>query len=176
MNRCTSFSLLFGIATLPSVALCAWPDRPIKIIVPYAPGAAGDVLIRYMQPVIQERLGQPLVIENKSGAGGNIGTQEVVRSKADGYTFVLGATNNFVINQFVYKNMGFNPLDTLSPVTKLISVPPVIFVNASVLRGHTPNLCVTRKPMMASSTTDHPGPVRRHTFQHGHCQRPQVQR
>ena len=135
MNRCTSFSLLLGIATLPSVALCAWPDRPIKIIVPYAPGAAGDVLIRYMQPVMQERLGQPLVIENKSGAGGNIGTQEVVRSKADGYTFVLGATNNFVINQFVYKNMGFNPLDTLSPVTKLISVPPVIFVNASVPSG-----------------------------------------
>jgi tripartite-type tricarboxylate transporter receptor subunit TctC len=125
--------LISGLLT--GMAHAAWPERPIKVVIPYAPGAAGDILIRFMQPALQERLGQPIVVENRPGAGGNIGTHEVVRAKPDGYTFVLGATNNFVINQFIYRNMPFNPSEALSPVTKLMSAPSVLFVNASVPSG-----------------------------------------
>lgn len=116
-------------------AHAAWPERPIRMVVPYAAGAAGDILLRFMQPALQERLGQPIVVENKPGAGGNIGTQEVVRAKPDGYTFVLAATNNLVINQFVYRNMGFSPFESLVPVTKLVNVPSVLFVNAGMPSG-----------------------------------------
>jgi tripartite-type tricarboxylate transporter receptor subunit TctC len=124
-----NFVLAVGFIT--GAAHAAWPERPIRLVVPYAAGAAGDILIRFMQPALQERLGQPIVVENKPGAGGNIGTQEVVRAKPDGYTLVLGATNNFVINQYMYRSMTFNPLESLDPVTKLMNAPSVLFVNAS---------------------------------------------
>lgn len=132
---CTLKQLILVSGLLTGVAHAAWPERPIKVVIPYAPGAAGDILIRFMQPALQERLGQPIVVENRPGAGGNIGTQEVVRAKPDGYTFVLGATNNFVINQFMYRSMSFNPLEALAPVTKLMTAPSVLFVNASVPSG-----------------------------------------
>lgn len=136
MNRGLLAALLFcAFAWGTSSAHAAWPDHPIRMIIPYPPGAAGDILIRFMQPALQTQLGQPIIVENRPGAGGNIGTAEVVRAKPDGYTFVLGATNNFVINQFVYKNMSFNPLKDLVPVTRLADVPSVLFVNTTVPSG-----------------------------------------
>lgn len=125
-------TLVCFAALLASGAQAAWPERPIRIVVPYAAGASGDLVVRAMQPALQERLGQPVIVDNRTGAGGNIGTQEVVRAKPDGYTLVLGATNNFVINQFVYPNLGFDPLQALVPVTKLVDVPSVLLVNAAL--------------------------------------------
>lgn len=119
-------------AAMSTPAFAQWPERPIRIVVPYPAGAAGDLVIRHMQPMLQARLGQALVIENKSGAGGNIGTMEVVRAKPDGYTLVLGATNNFVINQFLYKSMAFDPLSALQPIVKLVNAPSVLFIHSDV--------------------------------------------
>ncbi len=130
LNTLKAVLLALGAAALNAHA--AWPERPIRVVIPYAAGAAGDQVLRHLQPALQERLGQPIVIDNKAGAGGNIGAQDVVRSKPDGYTFVLGATNNFVINQFMYRSMGFDPLESLAPVTKLVSVPSVLFVNTAI--------------------------------------------
>lgn len=115
-----------------ATAHAAWPEMPIRVVVPYPAGAAGDLVIRQMLPALQARLGQPLVVDNKAGAGGNIGTMDVVRAKPDGYTLLLGATNNFVINQHLYKNMGFDPLQALAPITKVVDVPSVLFINAAV--------------------------------------------
>lgn len=115
-----------------AAAHAAWPEMPIRVVVPYPAGAAGDLVIRKMQPALQTRLGQPLVVENKAGAGGNIGTLEVVRAKPDGYTLLLGATNNFVINQYLYKHLGFNPLQALAPIAKVVDAPSVLFINAAV--------------------------------------------
>lgn len=109
-----------------------WPERPIRVVVPYPAGAAGDLVLRQMLPALQGRLGQPVVVENKAGAGGNIGVSDVVRAKPDGYTFVLGATNNFVINQYLYKSLGFDPLQALQPITRLVDVPSVLFINSTV--------------------------------------------
>ncbi|MBM3555535.1 MAG: tripartite tricarboxylate transporter substrate binding protein [Alphaproteobacteria bacterium] len=127
--------ILLALSLWTGAAHAAWPDRPIRLVVPYAAGAAGDILVRFMQQALLESLGQPIVIDNKPGAGGNLGTQEVVRAKPDGNTFLLGATNNFVINQFVYRNMGFNPLESLVPVAKLVNVPSVLFVNTASPSG-----------------------------------------
>ena len=115
-----------------SLAYAAWPEMPIRIVVPYPAGAAGDLVLRQMLPGLQARLGQSVMVDNKAGAGGNIGAMEVVRAKPDGYTLLLGATNNFVINQYLYKGMGFDPLQALVPVTKVADVPSVLFINSSL--------------------------------------------
>jgi tripartite-type tricarboxylate transporter receptor subunit TctC len=120
------------VAMASSLAQSAWPEMPIRVVVPYAAGSAGDLIMRQMLPALQARLGQPLVVDNKAGAGGNIGAIDVVRAKPDGYTLLLGATNNFVINQYLYKSMGFDPLQALVPITKVADVPSVLFINSSL--------------------------------------------
>ena len=87
----------------------SWPNRPVRVIVPYAPGNTGDITLRQILPQLEERLGVRFLIDNKSGASGNIGAEEVVRARPDGYTLLLGATNNYVINQHLIKGMRFHP-------------------------------------------------------------------
>lgn len=107
-----------------------WPDKPVHLVVPYGPGAMGDVVSRLLAEELRPRLGQPVLVENRPGAGGNIGTAAVARAEPDGFTVLVGATNNFVINQYLYHGMGFDPLQALEPVTILVDVPSVIFVPA----------------------------------------------
>jgi tripartite-type tricarboxylate transporter receptor subunit TctC len=114
------------------VAQAQYPDKPVKLILPYAAGGAGDILIRTVQPGLEKRLGQPVVIDYRTGAGGIIGTREVVNAAPDGYTLLFAPTNNFVINQFLYAKMGFDPLQTLAPVTLLADTPYLIWVNNAV--------------------------------------------
>lgn len=130
---CKSLVMVYCVGAASSHA--AWPDAPVRIVVPYAAGASGDLLLRHIQPALQEQLGQPVIVENRTGASGNIGTQEVVRARPDGHTLLLAATNNLVINQFLYRQMGFDPLQSLAPITKLAEVPSVLFVNAAVPSG-----------------------------------------
>jgi len=117
-------------ALLPLTALAQYPDKPVRVVVPYVAGAMGDVLSRMLAEELRATLGQPVVVDNRPGAGGNIGTAAVANAEADGYTVLVGATNNFVINQFLYSGMGFDPLAKLAPVTILVDVPSVIFVPA----------------------------------------------
>lgn len=116
---------------LPLAALAQWPDRPVRLVVPYGPGAMGDVVSRLLAEELRPDFGQPVIVENRPGAGGNIGTAAVAQADPDGYTVLIGATNNFVINQFLYK-MPFDPLQALAPVTILVDVPSVIFINAAM--------------------------------------------
>lgn len=133
------------------VALCGvahaqeWPTKPIRLVIPYAAGGAGDITFRTVAPAIEERLGQRFVIDNKAGASGNIGAGEVARSTPDGYTLLLGATNNFVTNQFLYKTMDFDPLKAFVPVTVMSNAPSVIIVNASVPAGSLKELAAYAK-------------------------------
>ncbi len=121
------------LAVAATAAHAAYPDKqPIKVVIPYAPGAAGDVVFRILQPELTRVLGQTLVADYKTGAGGNIGALNVARAEPDGYTLLLGATNNFVINQYLYKNLGYDPLTDLKPIGKLVDVPAFIFINTQV--------------------------------------------
>jgi len=121
--------LVTAASMIPLPVLAGWPERPVRIVVPYAAGSLGDTLARLLADGLRASLGVVLV-ENKAGAGGNIGMEAVAQAAPDGHTFVLGATNNFVINQYLYRQMRFDPLAALQPVTVLADVPSVVFVNA----------------------------------------------
>ena len=112
-----------------------FPERPIRIIVPYAAGGVGDSTLRLLAPRMEQKLGQRLVIESKPGAAGSIGTQEIARSEPDGYSILVAATNNFVINQFLMKT-SFDPMAALTPVAKVAEIPIVLFANPSVPAGN----------------------------------------
>ncbi len=112
-----------------------WPQRPIRLVIPYAAGNTGDISFRVIAAALEGRLGQRFVIDNKAGASGNIGAQDVVRAAPDGYTLLLGATNNFVVNQFVYKAMDFDPLTALVPITIVSDAPSLVIVASQTPYG-----------------------------------------
>ena len=109
-----------------------YPSKPIHVIIPFGAGSLADAVPRLMQPALEAGLGQRLVIENKPGAGGNIGAQTVVSSPPDGYTVMMAATNNLVINQYVFRDMQFDPLVDLAPVSLVVEVPLILQTNAAV--------------------------------------------
>lgn len=109
-----------------------YPQRLITVIIPYGAGGAGDTVMRLMQPAIEKKLGQSIIIETRAGGGGNIGAQAVVKSEPNGYTLLLGATNNFVINQFMFKDITFDPLKDFALISRLAIIPSVLYTNTAV--------------------------------------------
>src|SRR6266849_3162406 len=115
--------LAAGAAALPAVSRIAraqaYPSRPVHWIVTAAPGGAADILARLLGSRLAERLGQQFVVENRTGAGGNIGTEAVVRAPADGYTLLLIATSN-AINATLYEKLNYNFIRDIAPVAAII--------------------------------------------------------
>ena len=103
-------------AVTPSQAQPAWPDKPLKVVLPYPPGGPSDIVMRLAAEKMQAVLKQPIVIENKPGAGGNLGTAEVARATPDGHTWLWITDTVMTVNPHVYKNLGFKP-EALIPVT-----------------------------------------------------------
>ena len=123
----------FIASALFAASACAqYPEKPVRIVMPFSAGGAGDFIIRAVQAGMEKRLGKPVVSEDKLGAAGNIGVGEVVKSAPDGYTLLFGPTNSFVINQFLFRKLGFDPLEALVPVTVLAETPLIVFINGSV--------------------------------------------
>jgi tripartite-type tricarboxylate transporter receptor subunit TctC len=127
--------LAAGAAALPAVARIAraqtYPSRPVRLLVGFAPGGPGDVLARLMGQWLSERLGQPFVVENRTGAATNIATEAVVRAPADGYTLLFVTMAN-AINATLYDKLNFNFIRDIAPVAAIIVVPNVMVVNLSV--------------------------------------------
>ena len=115
----------------PRAIAAEYPERPVTVVIPYAAGGAGDSIIRILSPLIERNLGQPLVIENRSGGGGTIGAQAVAKAAPDGYTLLLGATNNFVINQYLFPKASFDPLAMFALITKVADIPSVLYASMS---------------------------------------------
>jgi tripartite-type tricarboxylate transporter receptor subunit TctC len=109
----------------------AYPSRPIKLIVPFPPGGSVDAVARVVGPPLSASLGQPVVIENRSGASGNIGTEAAARAKADGYTLLIH-TIPFVANAGLYEKMPYDPIADFAPISLLCSSPGVLIVHPSV--------------------------------------------
>ncbi|MGQ0544846.1 MAG: Bug family tripartite tricarboxylate transporter substrate binding protein [Betaproteobacteria bacterium] len=124
--------LAVALLVASATAAAEWPEKPIRLVIPYAAGGGGDITFRPLMPAIEGRLGQRFVIDNKAGASGNIGAADVARAAPDGYTLLLGATNNFVTNPFLYRDMGFDPLQAFVPITVVSNAPTVVVVNAAV--------------------------------------------
>jgi len=121
----------FAVAAIAPVHGQAWPDKPIKLIISFAPGGVHDTLARVLQPRLTESLGQPIVIENRPGAGGNIAAEAVAKSAPDGYTFLV-ASEAIATNEYLYRGMAYDPYKDLAPVAKLADYPMALIANPSV--------------------------------------------
>lgn len=109
-----------------------YPSKPIRLVIPFGPGSLADAVPRLIQPALEAKLGQRIVIEHRPGAGGNVGAQAVVSAPADGYTLLMAATNNLVINQFVFRDMKFDPLADFAPISLIAEVPLILQVHPSL--------------------------------------------
>jgi tripartite-type tricarboxylate transporter receptor subunit TctC len=120
-------------AILPAAAHADWPDRPIHMVVPFPPGSSPDILARTISEPLSQALGQPIVIDNKPGAGGNIGTRIVSQAKPDGYTLLYTINGPLVTAPTLYKKtLGYDPLRDLQPVSLVGTSPNVLVVPSSL--------------------------------------------
>ena len=122
-----------------------FPTKPIKIVVPWAPGGATDVIARVLGQKLGERLGQPVIVENKAGAGGNIGTAAFIREAADGHTLLMGTSSTNAINPSLYKDLPFDPVKDFTPIMLVATVPNVLVVPAQSKFNSVDELVKTAK-------------------------------
>jgi tripartite-type tricarboxylate transporter receptor subunit TctC len=140
-----------AVWTLAAPALApaqSWPSQPVKVIVPFSPGTGMDILARTLGPKLAEMWGQPVVVENKPGASGNLGAYQAAKSVPDGYTLVMGAST-LIINTTLYTNMQYNPITDLAPVG--------LAANASMLLVANPKIGITSARELIARAKEHPG-------------------
>src|SRR5262245_11770661 len=152
---------LTGIAIIMLSTLAAhaqvWPDKPVKIIVPYAAGGAADVTARVMADRLSDAFGQRFIVENRPGAGGMIGAETVAKSAPDGYSLLVSSAAEIAINQHVYKKVGYDSLKELAPITLLAWTPLVITVHPDLKVGTAPELIALLKARQGQLTYSSPG-------------------
>jgi tripartite-type tricarboxylate transporter receptor subunit TctC len=123
--------LLFILALVSATALADYPERPVRLIVPFAPGGGTDLTSRLISQHLSESLGKPVVVENRAGGAGNMGTELVARAPADGHTLVLASLSTSV-NVSLFKTLPFNPLTDFAPVSLVVKVPLLVVVHPSL--------------------------------------------
>ena len=129
----TGAAALGGMSLLPRRARAdQWPTRPVKLVVPFAAGGTTDILARVVAAKLSEEFGQQFIVENKTGAGGNIAADYVAKAEPDGYTFVVGTPGTHAINQFVFKNMTYDQARDIAPVIIIARVPNLCSVTNSL--------------------------------------------
>ena len=130
---------LLALLAAPAAAQ-DYPVRPIMLIVPYAAGGGNDVMARIVADKMSATLGQPIVIENRGGAGGSLATRQVARAEADGYTLGLGGTGTLAIDPTLYQNVGYDPRKDFAPVGLIATSALVVLVNPAVAANTIPEL------------------------------------
>lgn len=126
-----AFAAALAVAALPSMtqAQGAWPGKPVRIVVPFAAGGTTDILARALAPELQKAFGQPFIVDNKAGAGGNVGATEVAKAPADGHTLLMGTVGTHAINAALYPKLGFDHVKDFVPITLVAGVPNVLVLN-----------------------------------------------
>ena len=125
-------ALALGLAAGWPALAADYPARPVRIVVAFTAGGTTDILARAVSQHLSERLKQSFIVDNKPGAGGNLGTEFVVRSASDGYTLIVDSVGPIAINQTLYKNLPYDPLKDLVPIVQIANVPNVLVVHPSV--------------------------------------------
>ena len=148
-----TWALLGLSASLPLQAQTAWPTKPVRIVVPFAPGGTTDILARVLAPELSKAFGQSFVVDNKAGAGGNIGAEIVAKSPADGYTLLMGTVGTHGINKSLYSKLPYDPQKDFAPITLVAGVPNVMVMNAKRAQA----LGITSVPDFVRYAKSHPG-------------------
>jgi tripartite-type tricarboxylate transporter receptor subunit TctC len=125
-------ALSMALASTVGVADETWPVKPVRIIVPFPPGSSPDLVARMLTEKLAQALGQPVIVENKPGAGGNLGTGLVAKAEPDGYTLGLSIPGPLAVNTVLYKKMEYDPFTELTPITLVAVSPNVLIVNPSL--------------------------------------------
>lgn len=124
-------TLACTFAVLPSAhAQGVWPTKPVRIVVPFAPGGTTDILARALVPDLSRAFGQQFIVDNRAGAGGNVGAEIVARAPGDGYTLLMGTVGTHGINRALYAKLPYDPIKDFAPVTLVAAVPNVMVMNA----------------------------------------------
>ncbi len=149
---------LLAAATLPLLpswarAQAGWPGKPVRIVVPFAAGGTTDILARAIAPELQRVFGQPFVVDNKPGAGGNSGAAEVAKSPADGLTLLMGTVGTHAINVSLYPKMPYDPIKDFAPITLVAGVPNVVVMNPASAQKYNVNTTVD----LIRAAKAHPG-------------------
>src|ERR1700686_1197368 len=131
VRRLAAGLLLAGCLVSPSRGQ-AYPDHPIRLIAPFPAGGLADVLARAVGDELAKSLGQPVIVENRAGAGGNVGADFVAKSAPDGYTLMMASAGILTANQFLYAQMPFDPVTAFAPVTVVADMPMVLVVHPKV--------------------------------------------
>jgi len=133
-NRRLSLVLIAGAAHFliasSSLAQSGWPNKPVRIVVPFAPGGTTDILARAVAPELSKAFGQQFVVDNRAGAGGNVGADIVAKSAGDGYTLLMGTVGTHGINKALYAKLPYDPQKDFVPITLVAAVPNVMEMNA----------------------------------------------
>lgn len=111
-----------------------WPTKPVRIVVPFAPGGTTDILARAMAPELSRAFGQPFIVDNRGGAGGNIGADMVAKAAPDGYTLLMGTVGTHGINRALYSKLPYDPIKDFAPITLVAAVPNVMVMNTERAR------------------------------------------
>ncbi|MGJ7545487.1 Bug family tripartite tricarboxylate transporter substrate binding protein [Variovorax sp. LT1R16] len=119
-----------AVIAAPAWAQGAWPNKPVRIVVPFAAGGTTDILARAMAPELSKAFGQPFIVDNRGGAGGNVGTDMVAKAPTDGYTLLMGTVGTHGINRALYPKLPFDPIKDFAPITMVAAVPNVMEMNA----------------------------------------------
>ena len=128
----SAVALACAAALLPTMARAqgAWPTKPVRIVVPFAPGGTTDILARAMAPELSKAFGQQFIVDNRAGAGGNVGAELVAKSPGDGYTLLMGTVGTHGINRALYAKLPYDPIKDFVPITLVAAVPNVMVMNA----------------------------------------------
>ena len=130
-NRRQALAITAALMASPSAKAQSWPTKPVRIVVPFAAGGTTDILARALAPELQAAFGQPFVVENKPGAGGNTGATEVAKSAPDGQTLLMGTVGTHAINAALYPKMPYDHVKDFVPITLVAGVPNVLVLNAA---------------------------------------------
>lgn len=149
-----AYRALGGVALIaaPARGASSWPSRPIRIIVPFTPGGSTDILAREIGLQLQSALGEPVIVDNKPGAGGSIGSTEAARAAPDGHTLLMGHIGTLAVNPSLYPNLAYDPRKSFAPVALIARVPNVLVVN--------PQLAAKSVGELVALAKTHPGELR----------------
>ncbi|MGH8764734.1 MAG: Bug family tripartite tricarboxylate transporter substrate binding protein [Burkholderiales bacterium] len=130
--KITGFSLVIALALASSAFAQSYPTKPIRLVVPFAPGGSSSIVARTFATEMEKGLGQPIVVDNKGGGGGNVAMVEVAKADPDGYTLIIGHVGSLAMNPFMYDKLPYDVNKDFAPISLLAIVPAIFVVNESV--------------------------------------------